>query len=142
MATKNYTFSFETSETPKNIYEMLLDIPKWWSGLFGEVITGKSQNIGDEFSFRAGDGMHYSKQKLIELVPDKKITWQVTESKLTFLKKQDEWVGTKIGFDISKEGNKTHVTFTHQGLVPDIECYDSCTDAWTQYLKNLSKKLK
>jgi hypothetical protein len=34
---------------------------------FGEKITGDTNKIGDEFSFSAGDGVHFSKQKLIEI---------------------------------------------------------------------------
>ena len=138
---KDYTFQFESSETPQNIFNSLLDVRSWWSGLFGEEIKGNSKKINDEFTFRAGDGIHYSKQRLTELLPYKKITWLVTESNLTFLKQPDEWTGTKIGFEISAKGNKTQITFTHAGLAPEIECYDSCSDAWTKYLKKLAEKL-
>ena len=39
--------------------------------------------------------------------------------------------GTEIRFDISKAGNRTEVRFTHVGLVPEYECFDSCSNAWT-----------
>lgn len=136
---KDYTFSFESAKTAKHIFETLLNVRHWWTGLYGEEIKGNSKKVGDEFDFRAGGGAHYSKQKLIELEPDKKIVWKVTESNLTFLKKPDEWTGTKIRFNISTQGNKSQVTFTHQGLVPNIECYNGCAGAWTQYLENLKK---
>jgi hypothetical protein len=71
----------------------------------------------------------------VELVPDKKIVWLVTHSALTFIEKQDEWQGTKLIFEIAAKGNKTQLRFTHEGLVPEIECYDSCSSAWTQYLQ-------
>ncbi|MEY2828516.1 MAG: hypothetical protein RIQ33_374, partial [Bacteroidota bacterium] len=111
-------------------------------GLFNETIEGKSEGINDEFSFKAGDGMHYSNQKLVELVTDKKIVWLVTQSNLSFLKNTHEWVGTKICFNIEKDGNKTKITFTHDGLIPQIECYGGCSSAWTQYLQNLHTHLK
>ncbi len=139
---KDYTFSFESSKTPKNIFETLLNVRKWWVGLYGEEIKGSSKKLNDEFTFGAGDGMHYSKQRLIELVPNKKIVWQVSESDLIFLKKSDEWTNSKICFEIFRQGNQTQVTFTHQGLVPKIECYNGCAGAWTQYMENLAEKLK
>ena len=139
---KSYSYSFISSKSPEAIFQLLLDIDKWWSGLFSETITGKSQAIDDEFSFDAGGGAHYSKQKLVELVPNKKIVWLVTDSNLTFLSDTNEWNNTKICFDIVAEGNKTKVTFTHDGLVPQIECYDACSGAWSQYLENLREKLK
>ena len=120
----------------------LLNVDQWWSGLYEETIKGKSHHLNDEFTFEAGQGMHYSKQKLVELVPNKKIAWMVTDSKLTFLNKVDEWTNSKLLFDISKEGDKTLVTFTHDGLTPQIECFNQCSSGWTGYLNNLKKKLK
>lgn len=139
---KNFEYTFESSKSKAEIFKLLLAVDKWWSGLFNETIAGESTGIHDEFTFNAGGGAHYSRQKLVELIPDTRIVWQVTESNLSFLKETSEWTGTKISFDISSEGGgTTKVIFTHAGLVPHFECYTSCSDAWTQYLKNLKEKL-
>ncbi|HEU0227463.1 MAG TPA: SRPBCC domain-containing protein, partial [Arachidicoccus soli] len=114
---KNYSFDIESHQSAKAVFALLLNIKKWWSGIYGETITGKSQKINDEFSFSAGEGMHFTKQKLIELIPYKKIVWEVIASNLSFLENPKEWEHTKLRFDIlEKAGNKTKVTFTHQGL--------------------------
>lgn len=142
-ALKNsFTYSFESAKSPEEIYDLLLDIDKWWSGIHNESITGKSDKINDEFSFSAGGGAHYSKQKLVELIPNKRIVWLVSESHLSYLTDADEWENTRLCFDIYKDGDITKVTFTHDGLVPKIECYDSCTNAWTQYFEKLKAQLK
>ncbi len=139
---KDFKYTFECTKSPKEIFEFLLGINNWWNGLFEETISGKSQALHDEFSFKAGGGMHYSKQKLIKLVPYENITWQVTESTLSFLNNTEEWVGTKIRFDLTKENNNTKIAFTHEGLVPQFECYDSCSNAWTNYMEKLEVSLK
>ncbi len=142
MKKENFTYSFKSPKTSEVIFELLLNIEQWWSGLYEETIKGKSNRLHDEFSFKAGGGMHDTTQKLIELVSNKKIVWLVTNSKLTFLRDPSEWENTKICFDLSKEGDKTIVTFTHAGLVPQIECYNNCSVAWTNYLDNLKKNLR
>lgn len=142
MKKENYTYGFETTKTAHEVYELLLDIKKWWSGLYEETITGKSKKTGDTFNFKAGGGVHDTTQKLIELVPDKKIVWLVTEANLNFISDPKEWINTKLHFDIESNGNKTKVTFTHEGLIPEIECYNNCSAAWTGYLDNLKKALK
>ncbi|HSH65204.1 MAG TPA: SRPBCC domain-containing protein [Bacteroidia bacterium] len=135
MKNKNFTISFEVEQTPSTVFEAIKNVRGWWSGLYDETFEGHSEKIGDAFSFRAGNGAHYSKQELVELIPDKKIVWLVTDSDLRFLEKTDEWTGTKLCFDISKEKGKTRLTFTHSGLTPEIECYNSCAPVWTQYLE-------
>src|SRR5271170_2087388 len=99
--TKNFTYSFKSSKTPAEVFELLLHIEQWWSGQYEETIKGESQKVNDEFTFKAGGGAHYSKQKLVELIPGKRIVWLVTDSKLSFLSDTSEWISTKICFDIS-----------------------------------------
>lgn len=142
MKKENFTYRFNSSKTAETIFELLLNVDQWWSGLYEETITGKSHRLNDEFLFEAGQGMHTTKQKLVELVPNKKISWLVTASKLTFLSEPGEWKNTKICFDIAKDGDQSIVTFTHEGLTPEIECFNQCSAGWTGYLDNMKKKLK
>jgi hypothetical protein len=74
--------------------------------------------------------------KLIELIPAKKVVWLVMENYFNFTKDKSEWKGTTITFDISMKGKRTQVRLTHQGLVPEYECFDVCSNAWTDYMRN------
>lgn len=139
---EHYSYTFKTSKTQDEVFQLLLDVKQWWSGLYEETITGKSDKINDEFTFTAGKGMHNTTQRLVELVPDKKVAWLVTNSNLTFLKDTSEWRGTVIRFDIDAGKDGTTVTFTHEGLMPQIECFENCSSAWTGYMNNLKEKLK
>lgn len=141
MQTKDFTYSFKTAKTPTEVFDILTDIKQWWYGLYNETIKGSSRRAGDVFTFDAGDGAHYSKQQVVELVPDRRIVWQVTESKLSFLQQPAEWNQSRIGFELTPEGTQTLVVFTHQGLQPQLECYGACSSAWTGYLDKLKQKL-
>ena len=136
MKNKNFTTTLIVDQTPEEVFNVVRNVRGWWSGYYSEDIKGDTEELNDEFSFRAGGGAHYSRQKLIEVIPNKKIVWLVTDSELDFLEKKDEWTGTKVSFDISAKGNKTELAFTHEGLTPEIECYNSCAPAWSQYLQN------
>ncbi|HJW29116.1 MAG TPA: SRPBCC domain-containing protein, partial [Saprospiraceae bacterium] len=95
---------------------------------------------GDEFRYQYQD-MHVSRQKLIELVPDQKVTWLVSGSHLSFVKKTDEWDGTRITFELKDKGKKTEVHFIHEGLVPSFECFQACSDGWGYYVGESLNKL-
>ncbi|HYG15684.1 MAG TPA: SRPBCC domain-containing protein, partial [Bacteroidia bacterium] len=48
-----------------------------------------------------------------------------------------EWTGTENVFEIMRKHDKTHITFTHIGLVPAIECYGDCLKGWNHFLQSL-----
>lgn len=136
MATSDFTVTLLTERTPEEVFQAVTNVREWWSGFYSEEITGGTEKLDDEFSFRAAGGAHCTTQKLVEVIPGKKMVWLITESALNFIEKQDEWTGTKVIFDISKKGDKTQLLFTHEGLTPEVECYDSCAPSWTMYLQN------
>ena len=136
MEKTNFSLSLVTEQSPDNVFSAIKNVNDWWSGYYSEEIHGSTDKLNDEFTFRAADGAHFSKQKLIEVVPGKKIVWLITASKFTYIEKHDEWTGSKLIFDISRKNGKTQVVFTHEGLTPEVECYNACAPAWTQYLQN------
>src|SRR5258708_33916493 len=75
------------------------------------------------------------------MIPGKKVVWLVLDSYLNFIEDKSEWNGTKITFEIAKEGDKTEVHFTHVGLVPDHECYGACSNAWGTYINGSLRSL-
>ncbi len=130
MTASDFTTTIFVNQTPTEVFNSINNVRGWWQG----EIEGSANKLNDEFSYRM-EKIHYSKQKVVEIIPDKKIIWLVTESKLNFLKNKSEWTGSNIIFDISEINNKTQVRFTHQGLVPEIECYGDCSNAWSQLIQ-------
>jgi activator of Hsp90 ATPase-like protein len=130
LTTSNFTTTFFVDQTPKEVFKAINNVRGWWQG----EIKGNTDKLNDEFTYQMED-IHFSKQKLVEVIPDKKVVWLITESKLSFTKDKSEWTGTKISFEISEINNKTQVRFTHVGLVPAFECYGDCSNAWTQLIQ-------
>jgi hypothetical protein len=79
--------------------------------------------------------------KIVELVPNKKIVWHVIDCYKHWLKNKKEWKGTAMTWEISTQTDGTQITFTHIGLVPGLECYDGCENAWGQYINGSLFKL-
>jgi hypothetical protein len=130
MKAQDYTESITVNATAQEAFKDINSVTKWWT----ENLEGSSQKLNDEFTVQFGD-IHASKQKFVEVIPDKKVVWLVTDSKLNFLKDKQEWTGTKISFEIFEKDKKTQIRFTHLGLVPKIECFNDCSNAWSQYIQ-------
>lgn len=128
---KSYTTTFLVDKTPKAVFDAVNNVRGWWS----EEIVGSTNKLGALFKYRYQD-IHRSSQNITELVPNKKVVWHVTNSRLDFVKDKAEWNGTDIVFNIAKKNGKTELRFTHVGLVPALECYGACSDGWSFYVKD------
>ncbi|HYJ65290.1 MAG TPA: SRPBCC domain-containing protein [Parafilimonas sp.] len=136
MNTQDFSTTLLVEQTPAEVFNAINNVRAWW---FGEI-EGSTDKLNDEFTYKY-ETFHYTKQKLTEVIPNKKIVWLVTESNLSFVEDKNEWTGTKIIFDITEKDNKTEVRFTHQGLVPKSECYNECSNAWSGIVRNNLYKL-
>ena len=129
MKTTDYTTTILVDQTAGEVFSAITNVSGWWQG----AITGNTKNLNDEFEYRMKE-FHFSKQKIVELIPNIRIVWDVTESKLNFISNKSEWAGTKIIFEIEEMNYKTQLRFTHEGLVPSLECYGGCSGGWQKLI--------
>jgi hypothetical protein len=136
MNDKNFTTTFTVDQSPEEAFTAINNVRRWWSG----EIEGSTDKRGDEFSYQYQD-VHRSKQKITELIPAKKVVWHVLDGHLNFVQDKTEWKGTDITFEVSKKGNKTEIRFTHLGLVPELECFNACSNALGSYINGSLRSL-
>jgi Activator of Hsp90 ATPase homolog 1-like protein len=132
----DFSSAFTVDETPDEAYEAINNVRGWWS----ENIEGPTDQMGGEFIFH-NEPIHYSRMKVTELVPGRRVVWRVLENYMSFVDDKSEWIGNEIVFDIARKGDKTEVVFTQLGLVPDYECYEVCSNAWGGYIKGSLRAL-
>ena len=129
MRTPDFTIALSLDNTPAEVFYAILNPRGWWS----EEIEGNTEFPGDEFTYHFED-LHYCQIKLAEVVPNKKMVWQVKYNFFKHTKDKGEWTGTEIIFDIAEKGDQTELRFTHKGLTQAYECYDICSNGWSQYI--------
>jgi hypothetical protein len=106
----NYTVEIEVAKPLTDVFDHFIDLSKWWP----EDFEGESIGLNREFVFSSGE-THYSKNKVIEFVPNKKVVWLTTESR----RKTDnyDWKGTKFIFEFAPKAGNTLLKFTYDGVV-------------------------
>ncbi len=136
MENNNYTSTFKVDKDAPTTFKAIKNFRGWWS----EEIEGNTEKLGETFLYHYKD-IHLCKLKLTEEIPNVKLVYLVTDNEFNFIKDKTEWVNTKLIFDISKDGEQTKVTFTHEGLTPQDECFKICNDSWANYIQGSLKKL-
>ena len=136
MKNKNFTATLAVDQTPKEAFTAILNVRGWWS----ENIAGSTDRLGVEFTYSYQE-VHRCRMKLIEVIPDKKVVWHVLDNDFDFTQDKDEWKDTKVIFELSRKGHKTEIRFTHQGLVPEYECFHVCSNAWASYIHGSLRSL-
>ena len=119
------------SAAPKDVYTALATIDglsKWWT-----TDTHGQSRIGGVIQFRFGSGGF--DMKVLELAPGRRVLWQVVDG-------PDEWLGTKISFDLQQRDGWTIVLFKHAGWKEPVEFMHHCSTKWAVFLLSLKSLLE
>ena len=136
MTTPDFTTTILVEQTSKQVFDAVNNVRGWWS----EEIEGSTDKLNEEFNYHYED-VHRCKMKITELIPNKKVVWDVLENYFKFTKDKSEWTGNKIVFEITEKDNKTELRFTQLGLISEYECYEICSDSWRNYIQNSLRSL-
>lgn len=136
MTSTDFSTAFAVDRSPEEAFAAITNVRGWWSG----NVEGSTDELGAEFTYQCQD-VHYSKQRITELIPGKRVAWNIVDCALSFTDDPQEWVGTSVTFEISREDAQTKVRFAHIGLTPESECFDSCSSAWAFYINTSLRDL-
>lgn len=99
----------------------------WTNDLEVEEVVGKENT----FRFGPNDTV---KVKIVELVPDKRVSWECIESNA-----EPEWIGTKITFALTESNGTTTIDFSHAQWQEITSCYKFCNYNWAMFLLSLKE---
>jgi hypothetical protein len=132
---QDFHYSHAVHAPAKEAMHKIAQVNLWWAKNF----KGKAAKLNDEFSVHFGDT--FVNFRISEVIPEKKITWLVTDCNLHWIKDKKEWKNTEVIWTLSEKGGKTQLDFVHKGLTPESECYESCKPGWTHHLQDSLLKL-
>jgi hypothetical protein len=135
MKNPDFTCSITADVTADEAVNAISQVDQWWAKTF----EGSAQHLNDVFTVRFGTTNVTF--RVTELVPARRVVWDVIDCYLPWLKDTTEWTGTKVIYDIVSDNGTTTINFTHEGLQPQVECYNQCVKGWTGHVTESLQKL-
>ena len=115
------------SSSANDVYKALTTIDglsRWWT----TDTKGESKD-GGAIHFQFGDRGFFD-MNVLELDPDRRVLWRVVGG-------PQEWIGTKISFELRREGDFTILFFKHEGWKEPVEFMHHCSTKWAVFLLSL-----
>lgn len=113
-------------------------IDEWWG-------TVDRQPSAEGVAFKVSFGEAFWRFKVIDFQRGSRISWEcITSNQMHagLMGIKEEWLGTKLHWELSEQTDgMTTLSFTHEGLVPDFNCYEVCSDAWGFFVGMSLKEL-
>ncbi len=119
------------ASSPDAVYKALTTL-EGLSGWWTTDTHGESQ-VGGVILFRFGGGGF--DMKVLELDPGKRVLWQVVDG-------PQEWIGTKVSFDLEWKDGWTIILFKHAGWKEPVEFMHHCSTKWAVFLLSLKSLLE
>ena len=95
----------------------------WWTN-----DTQGDCQVGGVIKFHFGAGGF--DMKVLDLHPLQRVLWEVVAG-------PEEWIGTRVSWELRKEDDYTIVLFKHQGWREPVEFMHHCSTKWAVFLLSL-----
>ncbi|WP_301162011.1 hypothetical protein [uncultured Winogradskyella sp.] len=128
----SYTTMVSINGTKQEVFNAISQhVQKWWGNTDNSV-----SSVGDEFT--TSFDSTYWKFRISEFEPNTKIVWKCVEAKHIhngYDGIEKEWEGTIVEWVLEDKGqNAIILNFAHNGLVPELNCYEICFPAWERFV--------
>lgn len=123
----DYTNKIKIFADTKNCFNAVSQqVDKWWG-----KVDNRVSKVGDEFSVHFGATEW--RFKITEFIPFERITWHCIKAVhihggMTGI--EQEWLNTKVKWHFRELNGKTEISFLHEGLISEMNCYQVCKQGW------------
>jgi|SRR5579872_5346378 len=134
----DFTREIEIAASQAKVFCALTkELHKWWTTSAEDAsVTGQTATLRFGKSHQTTD--------IKDLVPERRVVWGCVEHLQANNTQpvQSEWAGTRLIWKIEPISLGSRLTFVHQGLTPQLDCYDIWEDGWEQYAQSLKSYLE
>jgi hypothetical protein len=129
---ENYRASITADVSAETAYQVITEeMSDWWTTMSGQFLNRGDQAQTDfgiqtywRFEAQTLDRPHQIELRCCE-------AHHIHEGVTDAIK--EEWLDTVLRFDIKQMKKGTTITLTHQGLTPELHCFEVCKAGWDHY---------
>ncbi len=134
MTDKSYQQKITVYASPSQVYEALTTgYDHWWTTTKGKSFI----NEGDRIKFTFAPNVSYWTMQAKTLTPNKRVELECVDANHIMVDKPNsssiEWLGTTMIWNIEPDGDRTNIHFVHNGLTPELHCYEVCEAGWDMF---------
>jgi uncharacterized protein YndB with AHSA1/START domain len=123
---------FPISAPPARVFQALATpagLDAWWT------LTSEGEPVVGQV-YRLGFGEGYDWEAVVRAVtPDESLEWELTKA-------DDDWTGTRVGFQLHPGDGETRVEFHHTGWREANRHHRVSSFCWAMYLRLLKRYLE
>ncbi|UCH64436.1 MAG: SRPBCC domain-containing protein [Ignavibacterium sp.] len=127
----NYESSIKVKTEKKSAFKAVAsELNMWWGRVDSPVFK-----VGDEFTISFGKTKW--RFKITEFSKYDRITWKCIEAEHFvdgFTDIKEEWLNTEVVWAFNKDSDDVEISMEHNGLTPELNCYDICESGWDYFV--------
>lgn len=133
MSDENYRRTISVDATAAEAYLALTTgYEQWWTR--SDNVFNK---IGDRIKFTFPPNVSCWTFEATKLEPNRTVELKCVEAYHKITDKPEapetEWLGSRARWRIELRGEQTDIHFIHDGLIPDLDCYEVCEAGWNLF---------
>jgi uncharacterized protein YndB with AHSA1/START domain len=122
--------------TPEDLYKALTEtetLAQWWT----TDTRGSGAKVGDTLEFWFNKATFCQKFDVQELEPGKRVVWKSPKGQGA-----EQWEGTEVSFDLSRDDKQTFIQFRHSGWKESTDFQGHCSMRWAVFMLSLKDVLE
>ncbi|GAA0465538.1 hypothetical protein GCM10009096_02680 [Parasphingorhabdus litoris] len=133
MTSQNYKRIITVEADARKAYWALTQgMHKWWTTPDAPMVT-----VGDRSTFSFPPGNGYWTFEATILNPNQCVEMICVDALHLHegmpKEIETEWLDTRVRWDIHSKGDNTEIAIEHQGLIPQLHCYEICEAGWDMF---------
>jgi uncharacterized protein YndB with AHSA1/START domain len=117
-------------DTVSALFTSAVGVSRWWGPTEGDAAAGGT--LVTSFGDHGVNAM-----RVLEAEPARVVWEPVAPDRTMPTGHTQEWLDTRMEFDIVPAGTGTELRFRHVGLTPQLDCWEACTAAWTYFMASI-----